>query len=126
MKIFLVRHATPDWSRTDIPYDIAPGPMLAPKGEKEAEKLAVFLRSERVGRLYHSPFERAARTAQIVAGMNEIPCIEEARLAEWRSQAESEVKVRARMKATFDDSFAEAAATGSIGCRYWRSYPSSH
>ena len=115
MKIFLVRHATPDWSRTDIPYDIAPGPMLSPKGEKEAENLAAFLKSANVVRLYHSPFERASRTAQIVSTINGIPCVEEARLAEWRSQAESEVQVRARMKAMFDASFREAAEMGPIG-----------
>lgn len=115
MKIFLVRHATPDWNRTDIPYDILPGPLLASKGEKEAEKLAAFLKSQGVVKLYHSPFERAAKTAQIVSAMNAIPCVEETRLAEWRMQAEEEIQVRVRMKAIFAEACAEAAATGSIG-----------
>lgn len=115
MKIFLVRHATPNWDHTDIPYDIVPGPLLSPKGEKEAERLAAFLKSQNVVRLYHSPFERAAKTAQIVAVRNKIPCVEETRLAEWRMQDENEIRVRARMKTTFDESFTEAAETGSIG-----------
>ncbi len=115
MKIFLVRHATPDWHRKDIPYDIFPGPMLAPQGEKEAEALATFLKSEGVAKLYHSPFERAARTAQIVSRLNGIPCVEESSLKEWRGQDEAEVQVRRRMKAMFEASHQEALGTGPIG-----------
>src|SRR5512138_1689022 len=109
MKIFLVRHATPDWNRTDIPYDLLPGPLLAPKGEQESEKLAAFLKPQGVVKLYHSPFERAAKTARIVSGINDIPCVEEVRLREWRQQDEEEIQVRARMKAVFEGSFMEAA-----------------
>ena len=115
MEIFLIRHATPDWSRKDIPYDIVPGPVLTPKGEKEAEALAAFLKSEGVGKLYHSPFARAAKTAQIISAINRIPCVEEPGLAEWRVQAETEIQVRRRMKAIFDRSMAEAAEIGPIG-----------
>jgi len=115
MKIFLIRHATPDWNRTDIPYDIFPGPLLAPKGEQEAKALAAFLKSEGVGKLYHSPFARAAKTAQIVCGINRIPCVEEPRLAEWRVQEETEIQVRRRVKAIFDQSLAEVAGIGPIG-----------
>ena len=67
MKVFLIRHASPDWERRDLPYDIHPGPMLTPRGEKEAEALADFLKRQGLVRLYHSPFERAAKTARIVA-----------------------------------------------------------
>jgi broad specificity phosphatase PhoE len=115
MKIFLIRHATPDWNRKGIPYDIVPGPLLTSKGEKEAEALAAFLQSEEVGKLYHSPFARAAKTAQIVSATNRIPCVEEPRLVEWRVQAETEIQVRRRMKAIFDQSLAEAAEIGPIG-----------
>jgi broad specificity phosphatase PhoE len=115
MKIFLIRHATPDWNRKDIPYDIFPGPLLTPTGEKEAEALAAFLKSEGVGKLYHSPFARAAKTAQIISAINRIPCVEEPGLAEWRMQAETEIQVRRRMKAIFDQSLAEVAGMGSIG-----------
>ena len=115
MKIFLIRHATPNWNRTDIPYDIFPGPPLTPQGEKEAEALAAYLRSEDVGKLYHSPFARAAKTAQIISAINGISCVEESRLAEWRMQAEPEIQVRRRMKAIFDQALAEGAGMGSIG-----------
>jgi len=115
MKIFLVRHATPDWARRDIPYDIHPGPMLAPKGEREAEALAEFLKSEGVVKLYYSPFERGSRTAQIVAALNGIPCVEEEALREWREVDEPAAKVRERMAIVFDRVVQESAEIGSIG-----------
>jgi broad specificity phosphatase PhoE len=115
MKIFLIRHATPDWSRRDIPYDIFPGPLLTPKGEKEAEALAAFLKAEGVVKLYHSPFERAAKTAQIISAVNGIPCVEESRLTEWRMQDETEAQLKRRMKAAFDWILTEVGETGPIG-----------
>jgi len=115
MKIFLIRHATPDWKRKDIPYDIFPGPLLTSKGKKEAETLAAFLKSEGVGKLYYSPFARSAKTAQIISAINHVLCVEESRLAEWRMQEEPEIQVRRRMKAIFDESLTEAAGIGSIG-----------
>ena len=50
MKIFLLRHASPNLDRRDIPYDIHPGPELLPKGEKEAQALAEFLKNCRFDR----------------------------------------------------------------------------
>lgn len=115
MKIFLVRHASPDWNRTDIPYDIPPGPPLSSKGEKEAAALAVFLKTQGVVKLYYSPFERTAKTALIVSAANDIPCVEENKLAEWRGEHETEIHVKARMKSTFDNAFRECAEIGPIG-----------
>jgi len=115
MKIFLVRHARPDWNRKDIPYDILPGPALLPRGEKEAQALATFLKSEGVVKLYYSPFERSAKTAKIAATINDIPCIEENRLAEWRGVDESEAQVRERMLSIFERAAKESEGVGPIG-----------
>jgi broad specificity phosphatase PhoE len=115
MKIFLIRHARPDWDRRDIPYDIRPGPMLTPQGEKEAEALAEFLDRQGVVKLYYSPFERAASTARIVSQINHIPAIEEPRLAEWRGIDEPEISVRTRMVATFEHAAAESGELGPVG-----------
>jgi broad specificity phosphatase PhoE len=115
MKIFLVRHATPDWEHNDIPYDIQPGPRLSPKGEREAESLANFLRSQGVVRLFYSPFERGARTAQIVATTNGIPCVEEEGLAEWPMDAEPEIHVRQRMASVFGRAARQSAELGPVG-----------
>jgi hypothetical protein len=58
MKIFLIRHANPDWHRKDIPYDIVPGPLLTAKGEGGAGAGGI---SEDLVKLYSSPFAGAAR-----------------------------------------------------------------
>ena len=63
--IYLIRHATPDWTRTDIPYHLPPGPPLTPPGEAEANQLGVYLRAAGVSRIFSSPLERCLRTAHI-------------------------------------------------------------
>lgn len=115
LKLYFIRHATPDWSRTDIPYVIPPGPPLTAKGEKEAAALGAFLKDQGVVKLYHSPFERTARTAQIAAGVTEIPCLEEARLAEWHSQAEAAHQVGQRMLSMLEEAKTESEQIGPIG-----------
>ena len=115
MKIFLLRHASPDWSRKDIPYDIAPGPELLPKGEKEAAFLAEFLKHEGLTKLYYSPFERAAKTALIIAAANGVPAIAERGLTEWRGVDETEHQVRARMRSVFERTAEESPNVGPIG-----------
>jgi broad specificity phosphatase PhoE len=115
MKIFLLRHASPDWSRRDIPYDILPGPKLIPKGEQEALALAEFLKPEGLAKLYYSPFERAAKTALIVAAANGTPAIEEKGLTEWRGVDETESQVRARMFSLFERVSRESVELGPIG-----------
>jgi broad specificity phosphatase PhoE len=115
MKIYLIRHASPDWERRDIPYDIHPGPMLTLKGEQEAQALAAFLKTQGLARLYYSPFERAAKTARIVAGLNGIPAVEEPRLAEWRAIDEPESGVRQRMLSIFEQAARESADGGPTG-----------
>jgi broad specificity phosphatase PhoE len=108
MKVFLIRHASPDWQRRDIPYDIHPGPTLTPKGEKEAEALAEFLKSEGLVKLYYSPFARAAGTARIVAARNGIPAVEDPGLTEWRMADEVESRVRLRMVSSFQQAARES------------------
>ncbi|MGE5462800.1 MAG: histidine phosphatase family protein [Syntrophothermus sp.] len=115
MKIFLIRHASPDWDRRDIPYDIHPGPMLTEKGEKEAQALAEFLKEQGVVKLYYSPFERTTKTAQIVSARNGIPAMEEPGLAEWRAIDEPEFSMRHRMISTFERAVKESRETGPIG-----------
>jgi broad specificity phosphatase PhoE len=115
MKIFLIRHARPDWDRRDIPYDIVPGPALLPRGEKEAEALGEFLKLESVARLYYSPFERSAKTAKIAAAVMDIPAIEEKGLTEWRNMDEPEARVRQRMLSVFERTAIKSEEIGPIG-----------
>ena len=115
LEIFLIRHASPDWNRADIPYDIPPGPPLSSKGEKEAEALAAFLKTQGVVKLYYSPFERSVRTARVISALNGIPCMEDKRLSEWREVDELETQVRERMSSIFDRAAKESAEIGPIG-----------
>jgi len=83
-RIYLIRHATPDWSRKDIPYNLPPGPPLIEQGEMEAVQLGGFIKQARLSKLYYSPLERAKRTAEIIAGLANIPTEEAAEIAEMR------------------------------------------
>jgi broad specificity phosphatase PhoE len=113
-KIYLVRHASPDWSITDIPYDIHPGPPLSPKGEREAQVLAEFLKAQGIVKLYYSPFARSARTAQIISARSGIPSLEEIRLVEWCKADEKKDEVAERMALVFDDIAGESALIGPL------------
>jgi broad specificity phosphatase PhoE len=115
MKIFLLRHASPDWNCTDIPYDIPPGPPLSQKGEKEAVALAAFLKVQGMVKLYYSTFERSTRTAQVISALNGIACMEDKRLSEWREVDETETQVRERMSSIFGRVAKESAEIGPIG-----------
>lgn len=67
--LYLIRHATPDWSRTDIPYHLPPGPPLVPQGEAEAVETAAFLQPVGLQAVFTSPLERCRRTADIIGGV---------------------------------------------------------
>lgn len=113
LKIYLVRHATPDWSRTDIRYDVPPGPPLTAQGEAEAAKLGEFLRTAGIKRIYASPLERTRRTAEIAGGVVGITPIEEEAIAEWR-RGESETEVAARFNGLWEKICCESEAVGPL------------
>ncbi len=94
--LYLVRHATPDWSRTDIPYHLPPGPPLTPQGEADAAQLGEFLRDMGVRQLYHSPLERCARTAAIAGAVAGAQVTLDVRLAEILPQ-EKPAEILARV-----------------------------
>jgi len=84
--IYLIRHATPDWSRTDLVYHLPPGPPLTPQGEAEAAKLGDFLRDMDVRHIFTSPLVRCSRTAEIAGGAVGLAAQEDTRLAELRPE----------------------------------------
>ena len=71
--IYLARHATPDRFRSGFVYHQLPGPPLTLQGIQEAQFLGAYFKSARVCRIYASPFERCRHTAEIAAGIAEIP-----------------------------------------------------
>jgi 2,3-bisphosphoglycerate-dependent phosphoglycerate mutase len=112
--VYLIRHASPDWSRTDIPYDIPPGPPLTSKGHQEAQALGVFLKNAGLKKLYYSPLERSAHTAQIAATVAGVPVVEQSELAEWR-KGETEPEIQARFWPLLEASLEESALVGPLG-----------
>ncbi len=94
--IYLIRHATPDWSRTDLVYHLPPGPPLTAQGEAEAAKLGDFLRDMGVSHIFTSPLVRCVRTAEIAGAAVGLSAQVDARLAEWRPD-EKPADVRARV-----------------------------
>ena len=109
--VYLARHATPDWSRKDIPYDIPPGPPLTDLGEAEAVKLGRFLAEAGVIQIFASPLERTQRTAAIAAQGLEIPITTVDAIAEWR-HGESEEAVLGRAHAFWQERFEASPLTG--------------
>lgn len=113
VKIYLARHATPDWSRTDIRYDVPPGPPLTAQGEAEAAQLGAFLQKAGVKRMYASPLERTRRTAEIAGGIAGVTPITEEMIAEWR-RGESEAEVSARLNGLWEKLCRESASVGPL------------
>lgn len=113
VKIYLARHATPDWSRTDIRYDVPPGPPLTAQGEAEAAQLGEFLRKAGVKRIYASPLERTRRTAEIAGGLIGVTPITEETIAEWR-RGESEAEVSARLNGFWEKLYRESESVGPL------------
>ncbi len=112
--VYLARHATPDWSRRDIRYDVPPGPPLTPQGQAEARLLGQFFQEAGITRLYASPLERTRHTAALAAEVAGIPVFEEEAIAEWRL-GESAEEVLNRFRAFWEEACAESARRGPIG-----------
>jgi broad specificity phosphatase PhoE len=112
--IYLIRHASPDWERKDIPYDIPPGPPLTDKGQQEAQELGVFLQKAGVRKLYYSPLERSTHTAQIAAAVAGIPLLEQSELAEWVT-GEMEAEIHARFWPLMESAMMESVQLGPLG-----------
>ena len=94
--VYLIRHATPDWNRTDLPYAVLPGPPLTPQGVDEAMQLGYFLREAAVAQIFASPFERAAHTARIAAGVAGARVEQDDGLTEWRPDEKADA-IRTRI-----------------------------
>lgn len=111
--LYLVRHATPDWNRTDIRYDIPPGPPLTAQGETEAQQVGDFLKTQNITHVYASPLERTTRTAQIIAATLGLEAENAPDIAEW-VRDELADGVLARFRAFVDDALDASATRGPI------------
>lgn len=118
--VYLVRHATPDWTRTDIPYHLPPGPPLNEQGKTEALLLRAYLRKAGVRLIVSSPLERCLQTAQIVAGpglnghsTGLIPVETWSALMELQPE-ESDSSIRSRFWPSFEAAWALSGRLGSV------------
>ncbi len=98
--LYLARHATPDWNRKDIPYDVPPGPSLVPQGQAEAAQLAAWLGGRGIHQVFASPMARAWQTAEIVSAALGADLVETPDLIESR-RGESFEAIHARMQRFF-------------------------
>ncbi len=113
-KLFLIRHASPDWNRPDISYFVPPGPPLSPQGLAEAQALAGFLQTTGVQRLLTSPLERCLHTAQIVSAATGAPWQIDYGLAEWQPHENKEI-VLARALPLVEHAWQAATASNGAG-----------
>ncbi|MBM2849879.1 MAG: putative phosphoglycerate mutase [Anaerolineales bacterium] len=90
-----------------------PGPPLTPQGVDEAMQLGYFLRQEGVRQLLTSPFERAAHTARIAAGIVGAPVEQEEGLTEWRP-GEEVASIRARVWPAWEQACALSQQAGPV------------
>ncbi len=134
MKVIIVRHAetSENAKQIDIGHDV--DPLLTKEGIKQAEKLADFLKNEKIHFAYVSPQKRAVHTAKEVlkfhpsAKMEHIPHLKEQNLGIYESvpkhvwkeikakstepfhlfkppKGESYVELQGRVKKFFDELF---------------------
>ncbi|MBE0695958.1 MAG: histidine phosphatase family protein [Anaerolineaceae bacterium] len=112
-KLYLVRHATPDRSRYDIPYHIPPGPNLTEQGQREAQQLGVFLRQVGIVHILASPLERTWRTASIAGALAGATVEVNIDLAEHRPEEKKE-QVLQRVVCAFDLGGRLSAEQGNV------------
>ncbi len=113
-KLFLIRHASPDWNRPDLPYFIPPGPPLSPQGLAEAQALAGFLQTTGVQRLLTSPLERCMHTAQIVSAATGAPWEVIDGLREWQPH-ENKAIVLGRALPVVEQAWQAVQSNGAAG-----------
>jgi broad specificity phosphatase PhoE len=99
---YFIRHATPDWSRSDLLYHKVPGPPLTEQGQSEALALGLYLSETGVHYLYTSPLERCEHTARIISECTGVPLKIEPRVIEWQPHEKPE-NVRDRMFSFIDE-----------------------
>jgi broad specificity phosphatase PhoE len=82
-RVYLVRHADVENPRKVL-YGHLPGFPLSERGRAQAVEVGQRLRDRGIGRIFHSPLERAVETARLIAGQlpEEVPLIPEPALVE--------------------------------------------
>lgn len=109
--IYLVRHATPDWTRTELSYHLPPGPPLTEEGLDEARAVGGFLHKNKVSHIYTSPLARCLQTAQAAGKAAGVPVEVDHSLTEWQP-GETYTSVASRMWPTIQKALAHCRHNG--------------
>ncbi len=111
--LYLARHATPDRSRSDVSYNLPPGPDLTEAGKEQAAALGAFFLSAGVKHILSSPFTRALSTARIAGEVSGAFIEVNPDLKEWGLD-ELEKSVAERMRCAFNVASGISADTGPV------------
>lgn len=106
MKIFLVRHGD-SLQRVRLSYEEGTKMGLTPLGQKQALRVARYLKRQKITRLITSPFARTFETAVIIGQVLNLPVKPEDRFREWTpsphltGEAIKEAHLKARQEFDF-------------------------
>jgi broad specificity phosphatase PhoE len=67
VKVILVRHGETDWNKVKRIQGSASDTPLSEIGKRQAEEIALNLKTEKIRAIYSSPLQRALHTAQAIA-----------------------------------------------------------
>ena len=111
--LYLVRHAAPDWSRSDLVYHLPPGPPLTADGRQQAAAVGAYLLHMNVRQFFSSPLERCFHTAQIAAAIAGASIVMADELIEWQPGEQTSV-VQSRLRPIIERAASIAQQTGPV------------
>jgi probable phosphoglycerate mutase len=91
MELILIRHGLPEKVVRDDGG--AADPELSATGHLQAQKMAEYLQSEPIAKIYSSPMRRAAQTAEPLASLLDLPVTLVDGVAEYDQQADHYIPV---------------------------------
>ena len=96
VRVILVRHGETDWNQARRIQGGGSDTPLNERGKKQAEALALRLKSERIQSIYSSPLQRALYTAQAIARYHQLevgiePSLKEIKVGELEGAPVSEI-----------------------------------
>jgi broad specificity phosphatase PhoE len=101
-KVILVRHGETDWNKVRrIQGGVSDTP-LSETGKRQAEEVALRLKTEKITAIYSSPLQRALHTAQAVARYHNLTVQTDPALKEINA-GELEGTLAAELKSRFDE-----------------------
>jgi broad specificity phosphatase PhoE len=102
VKVILVRHGETDWNKVRRIQGSDSDTPLSETGKRQAEEVALKLKSEKIQAIYSSPLQRALHTARAIAGYHNLEVQTNPDLKEIKVGA-LEGTLAADLKSRFDE-----------------------